>query len=376
MDTRRSKRIPRFQKWMNGPFVVYFRQHNTPISTITLADALNKNYKSIIEVQQCNLGKVKVTFTERDEANHAVRNSEFTAHYHVHLPRHEVEIAGKIIDSGIDLSKLCKHGVGRFELPGLCNLPILECSTLARFSSEENKFVRTNGIRVTFPGNILPDFVQYNTVLYPIRLFVPKQMFCKQCQKFGHTMKFCSHRVQKHTEDDNNTCRFCNVSHIRVETCPVYKARALQTGTRYRDTHKQNYQHASTIYKNPNHTISTTITTTTSNIRANNKSHPVQAATAAEVATEPTTTATASRAPAPQTARKVNNAKHREPSQPKATDHACIPISLAELTSSLCNALSIRPEWRALIEAMMPVWRNIWDKIIQKYPLLGIFIYS
>lgn len=363
MDAHRSPRIPNFQKWMSGPFFVTFRRKSSPISAVNLADALKKAYKTVAEVKQCNLSKIKVAFKDRIEANNAARNPEFTALYHVHLPRQDVEVSGKIIDGGIDLMELRTKGAGKFEQPGLCTLPILECSRLARFSPDDNQYVLTDGIRVTFPGNILPEYVKFKNVWYPVRLFMPKQMFCKQCRNFGHTPKFCTHRLQKHTENHDNMCRFCNVAHTRIELCPVYKAKALQSGTRYRNIIKQNHQHASTLYKNPKYSASVTTTTTTAPAQVNNEIHLKRVATAPASA-------------AARAAKQIDNAPQQRSSQPERSTRNSIPITLAELISTLCDACSVPPEWRALINAVMPVLQRLWNKILVKYPLLEIFVSS
>ena len=187
----RKKKIRMYPKWMSGPYKMFIGQKETPIKVIHIVDSLQKVYKSVGEIKKLNNFKVQIIFTDRAEANKLVTDQEYTKAYNVFISGQQVEISGTINETGIDLHDLRNRATGKFKQPGICNLPILECSQIARFSPESNKFVPSNGIRVTFHGNILPDYVEYKKILFPLKPFYPKVMYCSICHKYGHTLKFC-----------------------------------------------------------------------------------------------------------------------------------------------------------------------------------------
>lgn len=344
-NANRKKKIRMYPKWMAGPYKVFFGQKETPIKVIHIADSLQKVYKSVGEIKKCSNFKVQITFSDRAEANKLVTDPEYTKLYKVFISGQQVEISGIINESGIDLHDLRNRATGKFKQPGICNLPILECSQIARFSPEENKFVPSNGIRVTFHGNILPDYVEYKKVLFPLRPFYPKVMFCRICQKYGHTFKFC-HSKDKSTKE--NSCPKCETIHFRIEDCPIYKAKVLKSRTQYKIKCRKNSLNVESHLDSS--TISFSPVTSVNNVNTH-----VPASS-----TEPKTT----------TSQPLTTVK------PDSTGGIGPLISITTLIMTICDTMNVAPDWRVLIATIMPVLQQIWNQIIIQYPLLGLFISS
>ncbi|EDS43491.1 conserved hypothetical protein [Culex quinquefasciatus] len=183
---QRASWLRKYPELASGPYAVLIRQQDTPINLINLADTINRYYLSIKEISKQNRHTVKVLLTDRVEANHLTQNPTFTSTYRVYVPCRNVEIDGIVDEQGLNSTDLLKHGVGKFKKTIVDSVHIIRCSQLAKYSSEQNKYLPAQGLRVTFAGTILPDFIEYKHVLIPVRLFIPKPQLNNLIKKQQH----------------------------------------------------------------------------------------------------------------------------------------------------------------------------------------------
>ena len=54
--------------------------------------------------------------------------------------------------------------------------------------------VPTSVVRVTFPGQIIPERIEIEGLLLRTREFRRRVMFCDNCLKYNHTSKLCNNK--------------------------------------------------------------------------------------------------------------------------------------------------------------------------------------
>ena len=93
----------------------------------------------------------------------------------------------------------------------------------------------TNLLVITFETTTLPDSLLAGHIRYPVRVFIPNHLRCFNCQRFGHSSKFCKQnaRCPKCGEAPHDgsvcsaplKCLSCNSSdHLaNSNQCPVWK---------------------------------------------------------------------------------------------------------------------------------------------------------
>ena len=114
----------------------------------------------------------------------------------------------------------------------------MEVSRLSMRTTDESgivKYVPTPSVKIYFPGKVLPNYVEVEKLLIPLRPFSKKAMFCDRCLRFNHTSKFCSskpvcakcsemHLTTACTNQDVNSldCPFCNTEHPTKSACAFF----------------------------------------------------------------------------------------------------------------------------------------------------------
>ena len=104
---------------------------------------------------------------------------------------------------------------------------------LTTFRDGERK--DTNLLVITFDTTTLPDSLLAGHIRYPVRVFIPNPLRCFNCQRFGHSSKFCKQnaRCQKCGETPHEgsicsapiKCLSCNSTDHGTNSnqCPVWK---------------------------------------------------------------------------------------------------------------------------------------------------------
>lgn len=326
---QRASWLRKYPELASGPYAVLIRQQDTPINLINLADTINRYYLSVEEISKQNRHTVKVLLTDRVEANHLTQNPTFTSTYRVYVPCRNVEIDGIVDEQGLNSTDLLKNGVGKFKKTNMDSVHIIRCSQLAKYSSEQNKYLPAQGLRVTFAGTILPDFIEYKHVLIPVRLFIPKVMYCQKCHRFGHTERFCCNS----TRTSSNFCISCEIVHHRFSDCPKFKIKAIKMKQQYKESCKKRYLAAS-----------------------NEQSHQE--------------TTTPKEQPKEDQPHSCNQHHHQQDCSSKVKSLFTLP----QLVSLLCDAAGAEDNWREIINLAMPFWKHLWRFIVMKVPELDRFV--
>jgi hypothetical protein len=231
-STNRKRQYPENFK---GPYTVFIRESGTSIRHLEISRYLHGKYKSITSLNKVGRSKLRVMLGDIGEANQ-VPHDEKLKIYRVYIPAKSVEVDGVIhLPDGTDASTLIKVGSGKFRASALSRLKILDAFRFSRaIMVDGKKTVRQAAyMRVTFPGLVLPDYVDLDGLLIPVAICRAKVMICDRCLKYGHTDKYCSNKQrcakcgESHTEKECRTdsfkCPNCGANHTRVAECSVLR---------------------------------------------------------------------------------------------------------------------------------------------------------
>lgn len=213
-----SPRIRVYHKNAKGPYFVYIRQRvgGQAIHSVIVSKLLTRKYKSIVALKVVVKEKMRVEFTDLNEANELPLDKDFAKDYHVYIQASSVEIQG-VIPFSIheDLKAIQESGVGRIKAKMTESIDIVEVKRLHKYvkTNVEEKAVPINFVRITFAGHILPEIVEINKLLIPVRFFEENVLFCKKCLKYNHSEKFCY--------SDNKRCGHCGDFHGSEDNCRV-----------------------------------------------------------------------------------------------------------------------------------------------------------
>ncbi|EAT42865.1 AAEL005642-PA [Aedes aegypti] len=172
--------------------------------------------------KQVELRKIRVTMSDRNEANEVVVLPRFKGLYRVYIPSAEVEIDGVVYDEVISPEEVVKIGQGKFTNPQLPMISVLECERLAmreEIASNEMSFKPSNAMRVTFAGTALPDYLCINGALLKVRLYSPKIMLCRKCGRLGHTSKYCTLKPRCGQCGGNHDVAACEEASTSIQKC-------------------------------------------------------------------------------------------------------------------------------------------------------------
>lgn len=239
IDDQPATIIRAYSPPFSGPYTVYIRETDTPISPCKFTAYINKNYKSVI---QCNRiqNKFRVILSSMMEANALSVDKWFKA-YSVYIPGSLVEVVGAINYNDVcdlaDMKELQQFGTGHFSNTILKPVSILSAQRISKRSSLANDvYELTNTVKVVFTGRILPSHIIIQSLRIRVRPFFNKAMFCQKCQEFNHTQKFCKktakcaycqgpHLSQDCTGNpmDPKECPYCGTQHIANNNyCPHF----------------------------------------------------------------------------------------------------------------------------------------------------------
>lgn len=351
----------------SGPFYVYIKKRQVSLSLLTLADDINKRYRSVQEIRCHSPVKIRVSFTDRNEANGLVKDKYFREQYHVFVPCNHVEVDGVAYSEDISPSTMKSQGIGKFKDSHLKPTKIKFCRQLSKFSETDNCYVPSPGLRITFHGKVLPDFVQYKNIVMPIRPYFPKVMYCINCTQYGHTKKHCSSSVRccicmgEHAEADcleeSNSCYRCKQPHDKISNCPKYIAKTKTVKQNLKKMHKQAYIES----KKPLPAESIT-----------SEQNPIPSHRIVEV---PTNTNVCKTTPA--ISRKQKKSNLSTSSTPAPCGAESVPaglVSFDQLVDLLCSLFDIGQHWKAFLQLIMPQLKYLMNEIAIKYPLVRAFI--
>lgn len=241
-DDDEEPRLRTFPPWHLGPYIVYVRQKDIPLTPLKISEFVHRKYKSVTAVTQIpRQKKMKITMSNINEANAVILDQALSV-FSPYIRADEVEIAGVISYSEIcdveDLEKLKIHGLGKFLNPQIPTVKIVDVHRLWR-TDPDNQLLRANSnvVKVTFEGRQLPSHVLITGLLVKVRPWFQRAMFCDNCQRFQHTSKFCKSKPscakcsgQHLTTDcddqliDHSICPYCNGKHAEGKhNCPHFR---------------------------------------------------------------------------------------------------------------------------------------------------------
>lgn len=245
-------RIRQYPESHVGPYVVIIREHSTiKLNPMKISLILHKKYKSITQCEKLR-GKLKITLTDRKEAN-LVPNDEDLKGFRVFIPARDVEVCGLIhLPDESDFNDIIKYGSGKFSHPDIPTIPILDATRLTKRlkpNEPDSALENTAFIKLCFPGKVLPKSALIHNLLIPIRPMSERPMFCDNCQKFNHTSKYCNvkpvcakclrgHKTSECTQNALavGTCPYCLQAHSEgVKECSFF----LQANKNYAELQKR-----------------------------------------------------------------------------------------------------------------------------------------
>lgn len=234
----KNERIRQYPEWDKGPYIVFIRKVEMDIKTLQIQNYITKTYKSANNIKMINHAKMRIEFSDKKEAN-LLPNDPGLKNYRVYVPNDIVESEGVIYFSQHEDEKtlLSSTTVGKFKNPSIKPIKILNVFRFTRESEVEddqgnvNKQIeKTNSVRVTFEGKLLPDYVAVGFLLIPVRMYTRKPMFCENCCRYKHTSKFCCNKPKcikcgenSHEGDcvDRTLCIHCEGEHqAGSKDCP------------------------------------------------------------------------------------------------------------------------------------------------------------
>lgn len=405
---KKPSRVKVYPKNAKGPFEVFFRRLDKPLNALHISDLLHRSYRSIKEVKSIFLSKVRAIFSSREDANAVVADATLTALYRVYVPCERVEISGVVYDELLDLQTASKVGFGQFKNANLPKVELLECERMANTSSKDDKIELSpsNAIRVTFAGTVLPNYLNVNRLLLPIRLFTPKVMKCDRCQSFGHTSKFCANKFRcakcglfhesASCSSKSESCVHCEGRHTSPKECPKFLERKEVLRRQTINRSKQSYAEL----------VKSFVTTTDSENQflildegnqdndCDDQAHcsykpPAKRKKPPPIKTSfPTATSSdTSKTPNKKSQMQIPDPHKEWPNLPKTHDvpgfrkindseneESSFRNSLIKVVHFICKVFDFDQRWIDLIESIIPSLTPILKPLCDKLPLLKFFL--
>lgn len=243
-DSIKTIRPRLYPEGYKGPFTVYLRQIDDPIKFLAISKTIVKSFGEnvIAKMHEVNRSKARIEFISAKYANDFV-SQPLLSEYRKYILSENVEVSGVIdVPHFSDVQEMASKGSGKFKNSGLENVKIIEVYPFKKIISEENgqkKSLYTGRTKIVFEGTVLPNWVELEQWLIPVRVFNPSVMTCDKCGKFNHTSTYCKTKCVKcNTVHTNNVCAmqdtsciYCSKVHEHLWQCSqfsVLKQKAAQ----------------------------------------------------------------------------------------------------------------------------------------------------
>ena len=256
IDDVLQKRVREYGEKSKGPFIVCIRAISKPLQSMKITKFLHNTYKSNLITRQINEFKMNVIFSPENDKNNekinAARNeannfptTAWNKTCRIYIPERLVETIGCISwssEEGID--EILSVGLGKFRNVSMPSVKILHAARFEKIIDEagEQRREATNTVRVTFDGLLLPEFLNVDGLLIPVREFKRKQMFCELCLKYNHTKSHCNNKPHK-TETNEKKCLHCKVDDHQTgeKNCPRRKILENRDKGKVKEIQKMTY---------------------------------------------------------------------------------------------------------------------------------------
>jgi hypothetical protein len=236
-ENTKKVRMRQYPAGHEGPFVVNIRAVNVPLESKAIQKFIFEKYAHVKEITQVNEHKMRVVFANesgakvvlvngeeaapsrsvqaREEANDLPRQERWNMKFRVYIPAKNVEVQGLIpFSKNQKVDDFPMYAYGKFRNPKLTteNPKVLEAVRLMRRCAEDaTKMEETGYVIVTFEGLVLPDYVNVDGLLCPVKEFHNRKMFCVNCQRYNHTSKMCNNKKVDVPQEHANKCSHCNL---------------------------------------------------------------------------------------------------------------------------------------------------------------------
>ena len=109
-------------------------------------------------------------------------------------------------------------------------------------AAAKTQLSKTNTVRVTFEGLILPEQINLLGLLIPVREFKRRQMFCEKCLKYNHTKNHCNNKPAQQITTPTPSCYQCQGEHKSGDkNCPRRKFLEKRDNDREKTVQKKTY---------------------------------------------------------------------------------------------------------------------------------------
>lgn len=231
-DERQTNRIRQYPVGHKGPYIVNIRAVNKPLESKNIQKYVFQKYKHVREIIHMNEHKIKVVFEESvgknpasenassssqtsslltikgdqiisgiksalDEANDLPKSSVWNKKFRVYIAAKHVEVQGVISwPKNEEITDFVQFGEGKFNNPLIKSVKVIDAIRLKKKSGEaSNETLEDTGVViVTFEGVLLPNKINVEGLLIPVRQFRSKQMYCAKCKRYNHTDKMCNNK--------------------------------------------------------------------------------------------------------------------------------------------------------------------------------------
>lgn len=190
--------------------------------------------KNIISIKSAGRNRIKIQLKTINDANLLVNNNALESeNLRAFIPNHLLEKKGVIrgVDTYFDNNYL-KENI-------ICPTKVLDVQRMQRKTSIDNKavLIPKQTVIITFQGNLLPNEIVINSVLFPVETFYGKVTQCFNCLKYGHISKQCRNSTSlcincAKPRSDNHECHdkdiFCihcksNDHKSNAKNCPTFE---------------------------------------------------------------------------------------------------------------------------------------------------------
>jgi hypothetical protein len=228
-EQTKETRVRQYPHDYKGEIIVFVHAISEGLKCKEIQKYVFQNYKFVSILESINEHKMKIIFESKErelaikEANILVKITRSA--YRFYIPAKFAEVQGVISwPKGEDIKDFRKNGRGKFNNPALSDVKVLEVTRLLKSSIDASKesLVETGTVIVTFSGQILPQKLECDKLVIPVRAFRRREMFCKNCKKYGHTEKRCNN---KKLDSEDFKCIQCKSNeHENGDiTCPRRK---------------------------------------------------------------------------------------------------------------------------------------------------------
>lgn len=171
------------------------------INEITIGQTLKKeNFASIKEIKKTNKNRLKITLTDKKEANKIITSPHFSRILLIKsfIPKSFIISVGIVKDVPTNLSIE--------ELLDCCRVQgdvVINKMERLNFYDNTNKISKpSTSLKIEFRSSTLPTEMILFYVRKKIEHFIPKPTLCRKCLRYGHVDKICRSSVRA----CNNCC--------------------------------------------------------------------------------------------------------------------------------------------------------------------------